>query len=160
VSGLPLLFGGVACLAGGRISDRWVAGLNSRRWGRSLPGIVGCAAAAGAVLVATQVDAPWACLVLICVAAACQDFSLPCMWSVPIDVGGRHAGTVGGVMNSAGCLGGMLSPLVAAKLSGAFGWGLVFVVFSAMYLGAALAWVWVDASRPVETPKAVAGHSR
>jgi MFS family permease len=149
VSGLPLLCGGVACLLGGVISDRLVRRWNNRRWGRSLPGVLGCALAGVAVVVATQVRTPWACLALICFAAACQDFSLPCMWSVPIDVSGRQAGLVGGAMNSVGCLGGMLSPLVAAKLSGTSGWSEVFVVFGVTYAAGALAWACVDASKPV-----------
>ena len=153
VSGLPLLAGAVACLAGGRLSDWLVTKLGSRRWGRNLPGIIGCAMAACCALSATQLRSPWACILLICLAAASQDFSLPCMWSVPIDVGGRHAGTVGGCMNSMGCIGGMLSPLVAAKLSSAFGWASVFFAFAAIYLLAALAWACVDASCGLEEAK-------
>jgi MFS family permease len=113
-----------------------------------------------AVLVATQVRTPWACLGLICFAAACQDLSLPCMWSVPIDVGGRQAGLVGGAMNSVGCLGGMLSPLVAAKLSGASGWNEVFVVFGVTYVAGALAWACVDASKPVAIDPVAADVTR
>jgi MFS family permease len=52
-------------------------------------------------------------------------------------------------MNSMGCIGGMLSPLVAAKLSTAFGWHTVFYAFAAVYLLAAVAWACVDASRAV-----------
>ena len=37
-------------------------------------------------------------------------------------------------MNSAGAIGGMLSPLVAAKVSIAYGWNATFVVFGAVYL--------------------------
>jgi nitrate/nitrite transporter NarK len=147
VSGLPLLVGGLACLAGGKLSDWLVVRLRNRRWGRSLPGVIGCSLAAGCALAATQVQAPWACLLLLCLASAGQDISLPCLWSVPVDVGGRHAGTVGGCMNSMGCLGGMLSPIVAAKISGAFGWSHVFFAFAAIYLCAALAWSRVDAGR-------------
>lgn len=149
LTGLPLLVGGLSCLAGGKLSDLLILRFKSRRWGRSVPGIVGCTAAAACALGATQLHTPAACMALICLASALQDISLPCMWSVPVDIGGRFAGTVGGWMNAAGCVGGMLSPLVAAKVSSAFGWNSVFFLFAGVYLLAALAWARVDASRPL-----------
>jgi nitrate/nitrite transporter NarK len=149
LTGLPLLVGGVACLAGGKISDQLMRHGRSRRWGRSLLGILGCTVAALCALATTQLRSPIACIVVICLASASQDLSLPCMWAVPVDVGGRFAGTVGGWMNSAGCLGGMLSPIFAAKVSSAFGWNAVFFLFAGVYLLAALAWSRVDASKPL-----------
>ena len=41
VTGLPFLFGAAGCLLGGRLSDQLVRWTGSRRWGRSLLGIVG-----------------------------------------------------------------------------------------------------------------------
>ena len=52
-------------------------------------------------------------------------------------------------MNSAGAVGGMLSPLVAAKVSIAHGWNVTFVVFGVIYLLGALAWLRVDAASPM-----------
>ena len=52
-------------------------------------------------------------------------------------------------MNTAGAIGGMLSPLVAARVSIAHGWNATFVVFGVVYLLGALAWVGVDAGSPV-----------
>jgi ACS family glucarate transporter-like MFS transporter len=88
-------------------------------------------------------------MALIVIAFAFQDLGVPLMWSLPADIGGRFAGTVGGWMNSAGAVGGMLSPLVAAKVSIAHGWNATFVVFGMIYLLGALAWLRVDASRPL-----------
>jgi nitrate/nitrite transporter NarK len=149
LTGLPLLVGGISCLVGGKLSDTLIGKWHSRRWGRSMLGIAGCGAAAVCALAATQLRSSTACIVLICLASALQDISLPCMWSVPVDIGGRFAGTVGGWMNAAGCVGGMLSPIVAAKVSSVFGWNAVFFVFSGVYLIAAMAWARVDASKPL-----------
>jgi MFS family permease len=146
VSGLPLLVGAAACFGGGRLSDFLCARLGAR-WGRSLPGVVGCVLASGCALMASRLQTPFACLALICLASACQDVSLPAMWSVPVDLGGRNAGTVGGVMNAMGCVGGMLSPLVAAKLSSAGSWSVVIQVFAGVYLLGALAWSLVDSRK-------------
>ena len=94
-----------------------------------------------------------AVMAVIVVAFGFQDLGVPSMWSLPTDIGGCFAGTLGGWMNSAGAIGGMLSPLVAAKVSIAHGWNAAFVVFGAIYLLGALAWVRVDASRPMPQSK-------
>jgi nitrate/nitrite transporter NarK len=149
ISGLPLLLGGLACLAGGFLSDYAVRRIGSKRWGRSVIPIVGWTAAGLCALAVSQLHSAVAVMALIAVAFACQDLGVPSMWSLPTDIGGRLAGTVGGWMNSAGGIGGMLSPLVAAKVSIAHGWNATFVVFGAIYLLGALAWLRVDASSPI-----------
>ncbi len=47
----------------------------------------------------------------------------------------------------------MLSPLVAAKVSIAHRWNAAFVVFGAVYLLGALAWLRVDAGSPLRQSK-------
>lgn len=149
VSGLPLLLGGFACLAGGFLSDYAIRKTGSKRWGRSLIPIMGWTAAGLCAFAVSQLHSPVAVMALIVIAFAFQDLGVPSMWSLPTDIGGRFAGTLGGWMNSAGAIGGMLSPLVAAKVSIAHGWNATFVVFGAVYLLGALAWLRVDASSPL-----------
>jgi nitrate/nitrite transporter NarK len=97
-------------------------------------------------LAVPQVDSALGVMILLAIGFALQDLGVPSMWSMPADIGGRFAGTLGGWMNSAGALGGMLSPLVAAKISIAHGWNAVFILFGAVYLLGAFAWLRVDAS--------------
>jgi len=152
MTGLPLLVGGLACLAGGRLSDVLIRATGSKRWGRSLQGAVGLGVAAACALAVSRTDSAWAVILIICVASAFQDLALPAMWSASVDIGGRCAGTVGGCMNSVGAIGAMLSPLVAAKVAILWNWNAVFVVFAVSYFLGALAWLRVDASRPFLTP--------
>jgi MFS family permease len=149
LSGLPLLLGGMACLVGGRLSDFLIRRTSSKRWGRSSVAAIGWGGAGLCALAVSQLNSAAAIMTLICVAFAFQDLGVPSLWSLPTDVGGRYAGTVGGCMNSAGALGGMLSPLVAAQVSIAYGWQSVFFVFGGMYLLGALAWLRIDAGRPI-----------
>ena len=149
ISGLPLLAGGFACLAGGFLSDYAIRKTGSKRWGRSLIPIAGWTVAGLCALAVSQIHSGTAVMTLIVIAFAFQDVGVPSMWSLPADIGGRFAGTVGGWMNTAGAIGGMLSPLVAARVSIAHGWNATFVVFGVVYLLGALAWVGVDAGSPV-----------
>ncbi len=149
ISGLPLLLGGFACLAGGFLSDYAIRKTGSNRWGRSLIPIAGWTAAGLCAFAVSQLHSAVTVMALIVIAFAFQDLGVPSMWALPTDIGGRFAGTLGGWMNSAGAVGGMLSPLVAAKVSIAHGWNATFVVFGAVYLLGALAWLRVDASSPM-----------
>lgn len=149
ISGLPLLLGGLACLAGGFLSDYAIRRTGSKRWGRSVVPIVGWTGAGLCAFAVSQLNSAVAVVALIVIAFALQDLGVPSMWSLPTDIGGRFAGTVGGWMNSAGGIGGMLSPLVAAKVSIAHGWNVTFIVFGVVYLLGALAWLRVDASSPI-----------
>ena len=151
ISGLPLLFGGFACLAGGFLSDYAIRKTGSKRWGRSLIPVVGWTAAGLCAFAVSQLHSAAAVMGLIVIAFAFQDLGVPSMWSLPTDIGGRFAGTLGGWMNSAGAVGGMLSPLVAAKVSIAHGWNATFMVFGAVYLLGAMAWLCVDAGNPLRT---------
>src|SRR6185503_16824229 len=154
ITGLPLLLGGFACLAGGFLSDYAIRRTGSKRWGRSLIPIAGWTAAGLCAFAVSQLHSAVAVMALIVIAFAFQDLGVPSMWSLPTDIGGRFAGTVGGWMNSAGAIGGMLSPLVAAKVSIAHGWNTTFIVFGAIYMLGAIAWLRVDAGSPIRLANA------
>src|SRR5205085_6500606 len=128
---------GITCLLGGRLSDGLVRRTGSRRWGRTgvaVPALVGAALLS---LLVPHASSGTVGVVLLCLVSGVQDLMVPVMWSLPADIGGRHAGTVGGAMNMAGGLGGILSPIVAARVADHYGWNWVFVLFAASYLLAA-----------------------
>lgn len=149
LSGLPLLVGGGACLVGGKLSDWAILKTGSRRWGRSMIPMIGWTLAGVCALAVPSFHSATTVLCVLAAGFAFQDLGVPSMWSVPADIGGRYAGTVGGCMNTAGALGGMLSPLIAAKVSIAVGWNSAFLMFGVVYLVGAMAWLRVDACRPV-----------
>jgi ACS family glucarate transporter-like MFS transporter len=149
ITGLPLLLGAAACVAGGYLSDYIIHRTGSRRWGRSLVAAFAWTAAALCVFAVPAFHSATAVMVLLTVGFMFQDLSVASMWSVPADIGGPFTATIGGCMNTAGCLAGMLSPLVAAKMSIAYGWNSLFAIFGSIYLLGALAWLRVDAGKPI-----------
>jgi ACS family glucarate transporter-like MFS transporter len=152
LSGLPLLAGGVACLLGGALSDYLVRRLGSKRWGRSLPGFLGFLLAGATALLIPGLEGYGVAVATLCTVCFFQDLAVPCIWSLPADIGGRYAGTVGGFMNSVGAIGGALSaPFVAHLQGGEGGWDTVFYVFAAVYGFGALLWLVIDAGRGMIT---------
>ena len=89
-------------------------------------------------------------VVLLCCIAGAQDMMVPVLWALPADIGGRHAGTVGGAMNTAGGIGAVLGPVAAAYVAETWGWHVVFPMFAGSYFLAALLWLRIDATEPFE----------
>lgn len=149
-SGLPLLAGGVTCLIGGRFSDWLIRRTGNRRWGRSGVGAASLAVAAVLTAMVPHAGGMNMTVVLLCLASAAQDFMVPVMWSLPADIGGKHAGTVAGAMNMAGGVGGIIGTLATARVGDSFGWGVVPWMFAVSYLLAAILWLRIDATEPFD----------
>jgi ACS family glucarate transporter-like MFS transporter len=110
LSGMVLLTGGVASLAGGWLTDRLV-----KRYGLKVGRSVGAVAlplAGLALITAALTSQPVMAAVCFALATAMGDLSLSPSWSMCHDIGGDAAGRVSGAMNTFGNLGGALSPLV------------------------------------------------
>jgi sugar phosphate permease len=146
MTGLPLFVSAFFCLVGGALSDYLIRWTGSRRWGRSLPGVIGFGLAGVCDLLIPYVNSPQAVIALICTACAVQDLAIPGLWAACADIGGRYAGTLSGVMNAMGCLGGILSPLFTGDVAVAYGWNAVFLMFAATYFLGSLLWLRIDAT--------------
>jgi MFS family permease len=159
LSGSPLLVGGVACLLGGWLSDALIRRTGSKRWGRSLPGIIGFGMAGLITLCVPALGNYYLVIAAICLACAFQDPAIPCIWTVSADIGERYAGTVAGCMNAAGGVGASLGLLLAPEFALRDAWNTVFLVNGCVYLIGALAWIRVDASERLEPPPCLALRS-
>jgi MFS family permease len=66
-------------------------------------------------------------------------------WAVPMDVGGEYSGTVSGMMNMAGNIGGALSPVVFGILAQLGSWVAPFIVAAALLVVGAAIWAfWLN----------------
>jgi MFS family permease len=157
LTGLPFFFGACGCLLGGSISDWLVRRTGSRRWGRSILGLVGFTGAGICVGATPYVAEPWQAVALLCLAFFINDLAIPVIWAVGTDIGGRHAGSVSGFMNMIGAVGGMISPYLTGVLiedlpadwPKLMRWQVVFWVMTSAWAVAALAWLRIDASKPL-----------
>jgi MFS family permease len=140
-AGLPLLLSVIADITGGITTDAL-----SRRFGvRIGRSAVGCAAyLAGSIVLlmgTLSADAKTAGL-LIAIAGALSMFTLAPSWATAIDLGGRNAGVLSAVMNTAGQVGGILSPIVLAYIVDELSdWSLPLHVLAGLYLMASVSWI-------------------
>jgi MFS family permease len=168
VTGLPFLCGAVGCLAGGRLSDHIVRRTGNRRWGRSLLGCIGFGGAGLCVLGSGFATAAWQAIALLCLAFLINDLAIPALWAACTDISGRYAGTVAGIMNMAGGIGAVLSPILIPRIiqmlpptyEAAFRWRIIFAGLAVSWVLAALAWLFIDASKPLFQVKDVEVYDR
>jgi MFS family permease len=79
-------------------------------------------------------------------------------WAVPMDVGGKYSGTVSGMMNMAGNIGGALSPLVFGFLVQFGSWVAPFIVAAVLLVIGAAVWAfWLDPDTSVVETREMQG---
>jgi len=152
-SALPLFCGGIACLVGGVLSDRFVKRSGRRRLGRAIFPVTGCLVAAAAMLAIPYADTARTATILMCVASFAFDFGQAANWASVVDIGGRNAGIAMGFINMVGCLGNAVQPYVGAKVFHAFGWDALFGVYAVAFLLAMSTWTIIDPTRTFYEPR-------
>jgi sugar phosphate permease len=108
---LPLLAGMVGNAVGGVLTDKVYIRTKNLKFARQVVAIPALLAAAALMLPAALTGGQYTALVSLVAA----QFFLECVqgpqWSLPMDIGGRYAGTVAGFMNGFGNMAGALSPI-------------------------------------------------
>lgn len=149
MAGLPLVMSAAADLFGGLTTD-WATKRFGLRVGRCGVGSI-CYLVAGVLLiVGTATQHNILAVVLISLALASSNFLLGASWSACTDIAGDHAGTVSACMNTAGQIGGFLSPIVAALFVEKLGsWSAPLYVCGSLYFVGAACWWLVNPQRPI-----------
>lgn len=146
-AGLPLMLSVFADITGGMTTDAL-----SRRFGvrigRCGVGSVGYAVAAIAMLAgALSADGRTAGL-LIAIGGAASMFTLAPAWATAIELGGRNAGVLSATMNTAGQIGGILSPIILAYVVDRLGdWNLPLIILAGLYAIASISWLFINPTR-------------
>ncbi len=124
-------------------------GLTAARRGVGLgSGIV----SAACILIALSVEDVMSALILLTLGYSAIQFALPNSWAVCLDVGRDYVGSVSGLMNTAGQIGGAIAS--AAIGWAIYGWDLPLYGVAAAYLIGSLFWLGIDPRKPV-MPEAV-----
>lgn len=142
-SGAPLFFGGVACLAGGFVTDRQVR-IWGPRWGRTFQGFLAYFLGGCFFLLALVVEMPFLAVACLCTASFFKDFAMAVSWSTCIDVGHRYSGTIAGFMNGVGNMGTFFAPPFVAYLANQGQWDLALVFSACMFFLACVCWLFIN----------------
>lgn len=140
-AGLPMLIAATASLCGGYVTDV-VTKRMGLSWGRA--GVAGTAYSISmtAMFFAARVEDPQFAAGLIALSYGVSMFTLGAAFSLCIDVGKQNSAVMTATMNTAGQVGGTLSPIVLAYLVQWFGdWSIPLYVMAGLYGAAVLSWI-------------------
>lgn len=147
MSFMPLFFGGIACLAGGILSDYVVRRTGWRRFGRAMFPVTGYIVAAASLYSLRWTETVEQVLFLITLAAFAADFGLGANWASIVDVGGKYAGSACGLVNSISNSGAVVQSLVGPYIFRNFGWDALMAVYACSILIAASMWLFINPTR-------------
>ncbi|MDQ2844609.1 MAG: MFS transporter, partial [Acidobacteriota bacterium] len=142
---LPFIAMSIGSLVGGAISDRLTTRYG-KRIGRCGIAFVGIALAAVFIALGTQVESAQLASVVLAGGAGALYLSQSSFWSISADIGGKSAGTVSGVMNMGGQIGGALTASLTPAIAARFGWSASFLVAAGLCACGALVWIAVRES--------------
>ncbi len=149
LAGAPLLMSVLADFLGGITTDRLTARFGLRI-GRSGVGAVSLFMASVLLISGTAIENALAAVVLISFALAFSNFLLGASWGACVDMAGSRAGVISACMNTAGQVGGFLSPIITAIIVERYGsWSAPLYLCGALYFIGALCWKLVDPRKPI-----------
>lgn len=147
---LPLWAGVIGDTVGGLASDWLLKKTGNAKLARRSVAIIGLLGCCGFIVPAAVTSDPYVAVYCLTGAMFFLECTIGPSWSVPMDVGGKYSGTVSGMMNMAGNIGGALSPLVFGLLVQFGNWQAPFIVAAVLLvLGAAVWAFWLDPDRSV-----------
>ncbi|MFI5011524.1 MAG: MFS transporter [Hyphomicrobiales bacterium] len=155
---LPLAAGVIGDTLGGVLSDRIYKATGNLRLARCALLVFGLAGALAFLIPAVRTED--AVFAVYCLTASffCLELTNAVLWSLPIDIAGRYAGTAGGMMNTGFGLAGIISPVVFGFLIQKTGSYVgPFAVTGSLLAIGVIGALFIDPNRKVEDPVAGAG---
>ncbi len=151
---LPLWAGVVGDTVGGLATDWLMARTGNIKFARRVVAIVGMLGCAAFIVPAAYAEDAYTAVYCLTGAMFFLECTIGPSWAVPMDMGGEHSGTVSGMMNMAGNIGGALSPIVFGFLVQFGSWQAPFVVAASLLVVGSAIWAfWLDPSVSVVEKK-------
>ena len=149
---LPWIAALTGNLLGGLLTD-WMSRRVRLRWARRIPAMAGLLAAAVLLAAAALLEDPLLAVAALALSFGASDLILSVCWATCVDIGAQHAGTVSGMMNSLGQIGGVAAPMVFGHLVEMYGsWRLPLLIAAGYYVVSAGMWMLIDPERPIGQP--------
>ncbi len=154
---LPLLAGVVGDTLGGVISDAILKATKSLRWARSGVLSAGFLGALVFILPAAFVGNAKTAVAFLSLSFFFLELTNGVLWSLPIDIAVKYAGTAGGMMNTGFGVAGMISPVLFGYLIQTTGsYELPFALTAILLLVGAVTATFVDPTKRVASAGEIA----
>lgn len=161
---LPLWGGALGGVAGGFVNDGLIHMTGNRRWSRAAAGFSGKFVACIMMFIAISQTSGIAAAWCLFVVKFFTDWTQPTVWGTCTDMGGRYSATVFSIINTAGSIGGMITPLVFGVVLDQYtttqivdgvrksvtDYEPVFVIVAGMYLVSALCWFFINCTNSLD----------
>jgi ACS family glucarate transporter-like MFS transporter len=155
-SALPWLFGAVAFLCGGWLTDYLVTRTGNKRVARCGIGAFGLTMSALMLVFVALTGNAVAAALFIALALFFQFLTTPSVWATCLDIGRHRAGVVSGTTNTFGNLAGTLAPIVFGYILQGLNtkdpnsWTKGFYVAAGFLLVGVVMWFFIDPRKPLE----------
>ncbi len=140
---IPLFAGMAGDLVGGSLSDVIFKRTGKAKLARRAVAAPGFILAGAFIIPAALTPNTIHSILYLAASFFCLEWVIGPAWAVPMDVGGQFSGTVTGVMNMVGALGGATTAVVYGSLFNRGLWVTPFLVSAAVMLVGALIWVFL-----------------
>jgi sugar phosphate permease len=140
---MPLLAGMVGDVTGGSLSDVIFKTTGNAKLARRIVAAPGFLLAGVFVIPAALTANTFTSILCLAISFFFLEWVIGPAWAVPMDVGGQFSGTVTGVMNMVGALGGALTAVVYGSLFNRGLWVAPFLVSAGVMLAGALIWIFL-----------------
>ncbi len=144
----PFLAMAILSPLGGVLSDA-AARRFGIRFGRRIVSMGGMLVSGASLVLGLVVSDIRVAILGLSLGAGAIYFALSAHWATTIDVSREHAGTVSGVMNWGGNMGGMVSPILTPILVRRWGWTPALGIAAVLIWCGALLWLFINAERPL-----------
>ena len=150
LASLPLFFMVIGDTVGGLATDWLLKKTGNAKLARRTVAIVGMLGCVAFIVPAALAEDAYTAVYCLTGAGFFLECTIGPSWAVPMDTGGKYAGTVSGMMNMAGNIGGALSPLVFGYLAQYANWQAPFIVAAALLVIGSAVWAfWLNPDRSV-----------
>lgn len=147
--GAPYLAIALLSPLGGYMSD-WAVARFGRTRGRRYGIWVGMISSAALLWLGANSKSNVAAVTLLSLAAGANMFAAATWWAASIDLAPDHSGSLAGLMNTFGNLGGWLAPALTAYLAAHWGWTAALDFAACVSLAGAAIWLLIRVDHPVD----------
>jgi ACS family glucarate transporter-like MFS transporter len=106
--------------------------------------MIGMSLAAAGVVIGVLVPDIHVAIFALSIGAGAIYFALSSHWATTIDVSRQHAGTVSGIMNWGGNVGGIVSPILTPIVARRIGWTPALELAALIIFLGSLLWIWIQ----------------